>query len=53
MNISATTDFLSLCVEYISISFFSSHDIIDLLSNSLSLSTNILFGLRFDSSKIF
>ena len=31
MNLSATTDFPSLCVEHISMSFFSSHDFIDLL----------------------
>ena len=31
INLLATTDFSSLCVEYSSISFFSSHDFIDLL----------------------
>ena len=31
VNPSATTDFLSLYVEYISISFFSSPDLTDLL----------------------
>ena len=31
INLSATADFPSLCVEYISISFFSSHDKIGLL----------------------
>ena len=31
MNLSATTDFPSLCAEFISIPFFSSHDFIDLL----------------------
>ena len=30
-NLSATIDFPSLCVEYISIAFFPSHDFIDLL----------------------
>ena len=40
-----------LCVEYISTTFFSSHDLIDLLQNSQPLSTNILFGLRLDSLK--
>ena len=53
MNLSVTTDFLLLCPEYISIAFFSSHDFIDLLQNSLPLSTHILFDLRLDSSKIF
>ena len=52
MNLSATTDFPSLCNEYISLSFFSNHNLIDLLKNSLSLSTHILFGLRFDSSSV-
>ena len=63
MNLSATTDFVSLCVKYIYIALFSNH----LLQNSLPLSTHILFGLyhldlryvydvfdrtwRFDSSK--
>ena len=31
INLSATTDFPSLCVEYIFMSFFSSHYFIDLL----------------------
>ena len=31
MNLSATTDFPSLCTEYISISFFYNHDLIELL----------------------
>ena len=30
-NLSATTDFLSLCVEYISMSFYSNHDFINTL----------------------
>ena len=47
MNLSAAIDFLSLCVEYISISPFSGHDFIDLLQNSLPLSTHILFGVCF------
>ena len=46
MNLSATTDFPSLCDEYISKAFFSSHDFIDLSKNSLPLYTHILFGLR-------
>ena len=41
-NLSATTDFPSLCVEYISLSYFSNHDFIDLLKN-----------FDFDSFKIF
>ena len=52
-NLSTTTDFPSLCVEYISMSIFTSHDFIDLLSNLLPLSTHTLFGLRLDSSKSF
>ena len=35
INLSATTDFPSLSVKYISIAFFSNHDFIDLLQNSL------------------
>ena len=53
LNLSATTDFPSLCVEYISMSFLTSHDFIDLLWNLLPLSTHILFGLGFYSCKIF
>ena len=53
MNLSVTTDLPSLFVEYISIAFFSSHDFIDLVQNSLPLSTHILFGLLFDVPKIF
>ena len=36
MNLSATTDFTPLCIEYISMTFFS-HDLVDLLQNSLCL----------------
>ena len=39
MNLSATTDFPSLCVEYISISY--------------SITYHISFGLRLDPQKIF
>ena len=53
MNVSAITNFPSLCVEYISISFFSSHNFIDLLYNSLPLSFHILFGLQFESPMVF
>ena len=51
-NLSVTTDFPSLCVEYISMSFFSSHNFIYLLENPLSLSTHILFSLKFLFLKI-
>ena len=51
INLSATTNFFSLCAEYISISLFSNHDFIDQLQTSLPLSTNILFNLRLGSSK--
>ena len=53
MNLSATTGFSSLYVQYISTEYFSSYGFIDLLQNSLPLSTHILFGLRLDSSKVF
>ena len=53
MNLSETTDFTSLYVEYIFIPFFSNHDFIDLLLNSLPLSTHILFGFPLDSFKSF
>ena len=53
MNFSTTTtDFPSLYAEYISSTFFSNHDFIDLLKNSLPLSINILFGFLLDSFKI-
>ena len=51
MNHLAITDFSSLCVEYISILLFCKNDFIDLLENSLPLSTHILFGLHLDSLK--
>ena len=44
MNLSAKTDFPSLCAQYISMLFFYSHDFIDLLSDSQPLCTHILFG---------
>ena len=53
MKLSATTDFPSLCIENISMSFFASHNFIDLLQDLLPLSTNISFGFQFDSSDIF
>ena len=49
INLSATTDFFSLSVEYISMLLFCKNDFTDLLYNSLSLSTYILFGLQLDS----
>ena len=53
INLLATTDFSSLCVEYISIYLFYKNDFIDLLKNLLPLSTHILFNLQFDWSKFF
>ena len=53
MDLSVTTDFPSLCVKYISISVFSKIDFIDILQNSLPMSTHVLYGLRVGSSKIF
>ena len=53
INLLATTNVSSLCVEYISIVFLSSHGFIDLLYNLLPFSTHILFGLWLDSSEIF
>ena len=52
IKLSATTDFPSLCFEYISMSLSSYQDLIDLLWNSLLLSTHILFGLGMSSSDI-
>ena len=54
MNFSTTTttDFPSLYAECISSAFFSNHDFVDLLKNSLPLSINILFGFLLDSFKI-
>ena len=53
MNLSTTTYFSSLCVEYILISLSCNHDFIDLLENSLPLSTHVFLGLRSGSFKIF
>ena len=52
-NLLATTDFFSLSVEYISVLWSCNQDFIDMLQNSLPLSTHILFGLRPDLSNIF
>ena len=52
INLSAITDF-PLSLEYICISLFSKNDFIDPLYNSLPFSIHILFGVRYDSSKIF
>ena len=53
INLSATTDFSPLYVEYISILLLCKNDFIDLLSILLPLSTHILFVLWLDSFKIF
>ena len=54
MNLSAVTDFPSLLIDYISISFYYNHDFIDLLQNSLPLFThNLINPLQLDPSKIF
>ena len=53
LDVTAATDFPSLCVKDISIASFPSHDFIDLLKNFLPLSIHISFGLWFDLSKIF
>ena len=53
INLTAKTDFLSLCVEYISISLSFNHDFIDGLQNSLHLSTYILSGVSQTHSKLF
>ena len=52
MNHSAITDSPLLYDEKICIPLFCKNDFIDLLQDSLLLSTHILFGLQFDSSKI-
>ena len=52
-NLSAAVDLPSLCDEYISISLFCKTDLADPFSNSLSISTHILFSLIFDSFKVF
>ena len=53
INISATSDFPSLCVQYISVSLSCNHDFIDLLQNALPLSTHIMFGFQLDSTESF
>ena len=53
MNLSAITDFPSLCVEYISISLFWKNGFSDLLQNLLDLSAYILNGLSFEPFNIF
>ena len=52
-NSSATTNFLSLSVEYVSVLLFCKNDFIDLLQNSLPLTIHIFFVLRIGSSKNF
>ena len=51
MNLLATTDFVSLCVSYISVLFSRSYDLIGLLWNSQPLFNHILFSLRLESFK--
>ena len=41
LDVTAATDFPSLCVKDISIASFPNHDFIDLLKNFLPLSTHI------------
>ena len=52
INLSATTDFPSLFVEYITISLSWNHFLKEVLQNSEPLSTHILFGFLFDCFKI-
>ena len=51
MNLLATTDFVSLCISYISVLFSRSYDLIGLLWNSQPLFNHILFSLRLESFK--
>ena len=44
INLSATTDFSSFCIEHIALLLSCKDDVIGLLQNPLSLSTHILFG---------
>ena len=53
INLSAATNFPSLCIEYVSISLSFNHFLKEILSNSLPLSTYILFGIVLDSFKNF
>ena len=53
MNLLAKTDLLSLCIEHNSIAIFCNHDFIDILSNSVPLSTHILFDFLLDLFAIF
>lgn len=52
VNFSATTNFTSFCVEYISV-IFPIHYFNDLLQTLRLLSTNFLFRLHPDSLKVF
>ena len=52
INFSATTDFPSLCVEYIFTLLLYCHNFNDLSYNSLPLSNHVLFSLRPDPLKI-
>ena len=51
INLSAITDFPSLCVEHISILLSCNHFLKELLKNLLPLSTHILLGFLLDSFK--
>ena len=53
INLSATIDFPSLLIEYISISLSFNHDLTKLWSNSLPLPAHIFFGFPLDFFKIF
>ena len=53
INLSAATDFPSLCVDCTSISLSCNHNFIDLLQNLLPLSTHILLGLHMALLKTF
>ena len=53
MNLSATTDFPSMNLEYISKILFCEHDFNNLSYILLPLSTHVLYVLHLDSSKIF
>ena len=50
IDLSATTDFPLLCIEYISISLSFNHFLKELLQNSLHFSNHILFGFLAEST---
>ena len=47
IKLSAATDFLSLCVEYISIPLSSNHNFIDWLQNLLPLGQKKIFFITY------